>query len=314
MGRGAKSVNDLLPPHERVFGITSYERARARSRSVSFTHTAPGRGTFLSTFLSPKGSNKLNDHHRYTRTHARTRSRARQRAVAQLVFDDATGARTAQTRMSGTAWRRQQSSSKRLTVFPATPSPSCSTMGPFACAFAVRADAMVRLSAGVPRRPADAFLHPCGVCRSPFWEDDHVDPGLASLWEYFTKQLLQEARKKAMERDDSGGSVGLSTIGDMVGGAGGGKNLNTAEVSLQKGQEHMEKKEFAQAIECFKAASNWCAPQSLSRHLLLPSAARPSGFFVRCCRHSKAWCTSTMLCTMPLMWGSSASTIASSIE
>ena len=42
MGRGAKSVNDLLPPHERVFGITSYERARARSRSVSFTHTAPG--------------------------------------------------------------------------------------------------------------------------------------------------------------------------------------------------------------------------------------------------------------------------------
>ena len=44
MGRGAKSVNDLLPPHERVFGITSYERARARSRSVSFTHTAPGRG------------------------------------------------------------------------------------------------------------------------------------------------------------------------------------------------------------------------------------------------------------------------------
>ena len=152
------------------------------------------------------------------------------------------------------------------------------------------------------------------MCRSPFWEDDHVDPGLASQWEYFTKQLLQEARKKAMESDDSGGSVGLSAIGDMVGGAGGGKNLNTAEVSLQKGQEHMEKKEFAQAIECFKAASNWCAPQSLSRHLLLPSAARPSGFFVRCCRHSKAWCTSTMLYTMPLMWGSNASTIASSIE
>jgi hypothetical protein len=89
----------------------------------------------------------------HARTHARTRSRAHQRAVTQLVFDDATGARTAQTRMSGTARRRQQSSLKRLTVFPATPSPSCSTMGPFACAFAARAAAMVRLSAGVPRRP-----------------------------------------------------------------------------------------------------------------------------------------------------------------
>jgi hypothetical protein len=112
---------------------------------------------------------------------------------------------------------------------------------------------------------------PYGVCRSTFWEDDHVDQWLASLWEYFTKQLLQEARKKAMESDDSLGAGGLSSIGGMVGGAGGAKNLNTAEVSLQKGQEHMEKKDFAQAIECFKAASNWCAPQSLSGHLLLPS-------------------------------------------
>lgn len=100
---------------------------------------------------------------------------------------------------------------------------------------------------------------------SPFWDDDHVDPGQASLWEHFTKQVLQEARKKALESDDSGGG-GLSTIGGMVGGAGGGKNFNTAEVHVQKGQEHMEKKEFAQALECFKAASNWCArPHSLSQ-------------------------------------------------
>jgi hypothetical protein len=43
MGRGAKGVNDLLHPHERVFGNTSYERARARARAhaMYLSHADP---------------------------------------------------------------------------------------------------------------------------------------------------------------------------------------------------------------------------------------------------------------------------------
>jgi hypothetical protein len=61
-----------------------------------------------------------------------------------------------------------------------------------------------------------------------------------------------------MEKDDAGDGAAMSLIGGMVGG-GGGKNLNTAEVHLMKGKEHMERKEYALAVECFKSASNWYA-------------------------------------------------------
>ena len=142
MGRQAKGVNDQLPPHEHVFGNTSHAHARTLTHCLCHTHTQPAHSS-----LPPEGSNKQNDHSTHARMHAR------QRAVTQLVFDGAMGARAAQTRMSGTARRRQQSSSTRLTVFPATPSLSCWTMGTFARAFAVQADGKVRLSVGVPRRP-----------------------------------------------------------------------------------------------------------------------------------------------------------------
>ena len=84
-----------------------------------------------------------------------------------------------------------------------------------------------------------------------------MDAAQARLWEYFVQCLLQEARKKSIEEDTSGGGGGLSAIGGMVGGAGGGKNFNTAEIHVQQGQDHMQKREFSQAIECFKTASNW---------------------------------------------------------
>ena len=89
-----------------------------------------------------------------------------------------------------------------------------------------------------------------------FWEDDFVDPSMAAAWEHFARYELLQSRKRAMESDDTGGGGGLSTLAGSI-GAGGGKNFNTAEVHLQKGEEHYEKKEFPQAIECFKAASNW---------------------------------------------------------
>jgi len=91
-----------------------------------------------------------------------------------------------------------------------------------------------------------------------FWDDDYVDSAKAQLWEYFTKQLIQDIRKKMMENDDAGDGAAMSLIGGMVAG-GGGKNLNTAEVHLMKGKEHMERKEYALAVECFKSASNWFA-------------------------------------------------------
>lgn len=92
---------------------------------------------------------------------------------------------------------------------------------------------------------------------APLWDDDYVDPTKADLWLFFAKHVLQEARKKASEMDGGGGGGELGMLSGMVGGAGGGKNFNTAEVHLQNGQAHYDKKEFAQAMECYKAASNW---------------------------------------------------------
>jgi hypothetical protein len=95
---------------------------------------------------------------------------------------------------------------------------------------------------------------------APLWDDDYVDPAKADLWLFFAKHVLQEARRKASEMDGGGGGGGgeLGMLSGMVGGgAGGGKNFNTAEVHLQNGQTHYDKKEFAQAMECYKAASNW---------------------------------------------------------
>ena len=89
---------------------------------------------------------------------------------------------------------------------------------------------------------------------SDFWNDDYVDPEKADLWEHFAKYVLQDARKKAQASDQSGGDLGM--VGGLVGGAGG-QSANTAEVHLQKGREHYDKKQFADAIECFKKASNW---------------------------------------------------------
>ena len=89
---------------------------------------------------------------------------------------------------------------------------------------------------------------------SDFWNDDYVDPEKADLWEHFAKYVLQDARKTAQASDQSGGDLGM--VGGLVGGAGG-QSANTAEVHLQKGREHYDKKQFADAIECFKKASNW---------------------------------------------------------
>ena len=239
------SVNDLLPPHERVFGKTrpeppSHALAGARSSPGDLVAVCGARAGELvcEPGRPPCGCSQQDEDSSVTHAWG-------------LSVDP-------QTLMSATARRRQQSCWRRLTACPASPSPSCSTRGASARPL-LRPLPRWRLAAGA------AADMPGAVRSSPFWDDDHVDPGLASLWEYFTKHALQEARKKALDNDDSGGAGGLSTIGGMVGGAGGGKNFNTAEVHLQKGQEHMDKKEFAQAMECFKAASNWCVrPHSLA--------------------------------------------------
>ena len=102
MGRGAKGVNDLLPPHERVFG-----------------KTRPG----------PSAAQPL--------APARSQHRARHTllGITTLVSVDP------QTRMSATARRRPQSCWRRLTACPALPSPSCWTRGPSALACAAPAAA-----------------------------------------------------------------------------------------------------------------------------------------------------------------------------
>ena len=112
---------------------------------------------------------------------------------------------------------------------------------------------------------AGRFFH--GLCNgsAAIWDDDYVDPAKADLWEFFTKHVLQEARKKAADSGDGGGGGGLGMLSGMVGGAGGGKNFNTAEIHLQNGQAHYENKEFAQAMECYKAASNWYRMDACAR-------------------------------------------------
>lgn len=46
---------------------------------------------------------------------------------------------------------------------------------------------------------------------NPFWEDDFVDPAMSQLWEFFTKHLLHEVRRKSLQDGDAdSGGLGMS--------------------------------------------------------------------------------------------------------